>query len=185
MIRVFKAIWYECEEWTKHNMGLSWRGIKHERGATIPEMLIALVLSTFTAGLIATAVYQFFIVTNEGSQRLAMLHDLENASTWLGRDASEAQTFIPGSGIVYGTLETGNTSDKYRYFYDADQTALVRQHVVDEVVQLTTRIARRIADQDDVVFSVSGNLLTVSITATDASGTVSENTTYKFFMKVQ
>jgi len=172
------------QEKARRNRGRTWPGIKFERGATIPEILIALVLSTFAAGLIATAAYQFFIVTNDSNNRLAVLHDLENVSTWLGRDASEAQAFTPGSGAVYGTLETGNTSVKYRYSYDAGQTALVREHLVDEVVQSTTTIARWIASQGDVVFSVSGNLLTVSITASGAGGAVSESTTLKLSMKV-
>lgn len=183
-VQLFKATWNTWRDKSSRNRGRAWFGIKLERGATLPEMLIAIVLSTFAAGLIATAAYQFFIVTNDSNNRLAVLHDLENASTWLGRDASESQLFSPGSGAIYGTLETGNPSIKYRYSYDTGNTALVREDLVDEVVQSTIRIARWIANQGDVVFSVSGNLLTVSITATDADGLLSESATLKFSMKV-
>ena len=161
-----------------------WRRIQGEYGATIPEMLIALVIAASVAGLIGTAVFQFFVATTDGNSRLIVLHDLENASVWLGRDVSQAQSFTPGAGTVYGTLTTGDATVQYRYSYDASNTALVREHLVSATVQSTTRIARRVANQGDVTFSVSGNLLTVSITSTSANGSIAESTTLKLYMRV-
>lgn len=158
--------------------------IQPERGVTIPEMLIALFLAAMTAGLVGTAVYQFFLVTNDGNNRLASLHDLQNASMWIGKDVSEARSFMPGSGTVYGILTTGDASVQYRYYYDPGMKALVRQDLVDDLVVSTRIIARRIAAQEDVVFSLTDNLLTVSITSSSDEGTISESTTLKFYMRV-
>lgn len=156
--------------------------LRSERGATIPEMLIALVLATMAAGLIATAISQFFLVTNDSNNRLAVLHDLQNAALWIGRDANEAQRFTPGLGSIYGTFQSGQPTVQYRYSYDSGSTALVRERLVDGGVESTTKIARRIADQDDVVFSVNGNLLSVSITS--SQGAISESTTVQIAMRV-
>lgn len=154
-----------------------------EAGFTIPELLIAAFLVAAAAGLIATAIYQIFYVSRHGSARLATLSDLENSATWLGRDVSEAVSFTPGSGTVYGTLTTSDPTVQYRYSYDSSNTALVRELLVSGSPNSTTRIARRIASQGDVSFSLSSKLLTVAITA--SSGPVSESATLKLAMRAQ
>ena len=53
------------------------------------------------------------------------------------------------------------------------------------VPQSTRRVARRIANQGDVTFSASGSLLTVSITATSAGGTITESSSLKLSMRVR
>lgn len=159
--------------------------LSSERGVSIPEMLVAMVLASATAGLIGTAIYQFIVVGSDGADRLEVLGAIENAALWLGRDASESQTFTLGSGAEYGILTTGDPAVEYRYSYDAGNTALVREHLVSSVVQSTQRVARRIADQGDIVFTVNGNLLTVSITATSADGSMAESADLSLHMRVE
>ena len=91
---------------------------------------------------------------------------------------------MTGSGTVYGILTTGDASVQYRYYYDPGMKALVRQDLVDDLAVSTRIIARRIAAQEDVVFSLTDNLLTVSITSSSNDGTISESTTLKFYMRV-
>lgn len=156
-----------------------------ELGVSIPEMLVAMVLASATAGLIGTAVYQFIVVGTNGADRLEVLGAIENAALWLGRDTTESQSFTPGSGSEYGTLTTGDPTVEYRYSYDAGNTALVREHLVSSVVQSTQRVARRIANQGDIVFTVNGNLLTVTITATSADGSMTESADLSLQMRVE
>lgn len=146
-------------------------------------MLIAAFLVAASAGLIATAIYQIFIVSQDGNARLAVLGDLENAALWTGRDASESTSFTPGSGAIYGTFTTSDPDLQYRYSYDASNTALVREVLVSGSPDSTLRISRRITDQADVSFANSGSLMTVSITAT--SGPTSESATLKLGMRVK
>ncbi len=156
---------------------------KGERGFTIAEMLISMVLVAGSAALIATAIYQVFIVAKDGNARLSVLGDVQNASIWVGRDSSEAASWSAGSGTVYGTLTTGDPTVEYRYSYDAANTSLVREHLVSGSPVSTLSIARRIANQGDVSFSLSGSLLTFSITGT--SGSTSESATLKLGMRVK
>ena len=154
-----------------------------QRGFTIPEMLVATIMVISAAGLIATAIYQIFVVARSGNARLAALSDIENAAVWIGRDASEAQSFAAGSGAVYGTFTTSDPTIQYRYSYDSANTALVREHLVSGSPQSTLRIAHRIGAQGNVSFSVTGSLVTVSITAT--VGPTSESSTLKLGMRVK
>jgi len=160
------------------------RTYRCERGVTIPELMISLVIAASVAGLIGTAVYQFFIVSSNGNDRLTVLQSLQNASVWLGRDISETQSFSAGTGTVYGTLTTGDPTVAYRYSYDTAEKTLVREHLVSSMVQSTHVVARRIEIQGDIVFSVSGNLVSVSITVTSDNGAVSETRTLDLAMRV-
>lgn len=156
---------------------------KGEAGFTIPEMLIGALLATSAAVLIATAIYQFSAASQDGRHRLASLGDLQNAAVWIGRDASEAQSFTPGSGSVYGTLTTSDANRQYRYAYSASETALVREVLVGGSPASTLQVARHIASQEAVAFSASGTLLTVTVEST--SGPISESATIKASMRVR
>jgi Tfp pilus assembly protein PilV len=158
---------------------------RSERGVSLPEILVATVIAASVAGLLGTTVYQFFRATTDGRNHLAVQNSVRNASLWLGRDATEAQSFSPGSGTTYGTFITGEPSIKFRYSYDASEKALVRDYLVDDVVQTSQAVARNIENQGDVVFSVTGGLLTVTITTTSPDGSASEDLTLNLAMRVR
>lgn len=158
---------------------------RSERGVSLPEILVATVIAASVAGLLGTIVYQFFLATTDGRDHLAVQNSVRNASLWLGRDVTEAQSFSPGSGTTYGTFVTGEPSIKFRYSYNAGEKALVREYLLDDVVQTSQAVARSIESQSDVVFSVNGRLLTVTITATSADGDVSEDIALNLAMRVR
>lgn len=158
------------------------RLVTEDRGMTLTEMLVTLFLMSLLLGLLGTAFYQFFTATRWGNNTLTALHDLENAQVWLSRDARQAQSFTPGSSPVYGAFDCGDYSTvEYRYSYDSGNTALVREKIVDGGVESTLTVARHIAQQSDVGFSVNGSLVTITLTST--SGAISGNTTLKINMR--
>ncbi len=144
-----------------------------DRGTTLVEVILALFIASILMGLIGTSIYQFFIASRWGNDRLGALNDAQNAELWLGRDANEAATFTPGAGSVYGTLSWADSSNQYRYSYDAAAGALVREALLNGVVQSTQRVARKIAAQGDVTFAVNGGLLTVTLATTEGGSQVS------------
>lgn len=154
-----------------------------QAGFTIPEMLIGALLAAAAAALIATAIFQFFLATSTGNHRLVVLSDIQNAALWFSRDASEAQSVAGGTGWVYGSICTSDPTVEYRYSYDPATTSLIREHLVSGVPQSTVAMARHIADMGDVVFSVTGNMVSMTITAT--SGPVSETATVYVAMRVR
>lgn len=155
--------------------------VHSERGTTLVELLVAMSISVLVFGIISTSLVQFFLVTRWGNDQLLITNDLQVASLWLGRDALESASFTPGTGTVYGTLNWDDSTNQYRYSYDSGN--LVREHLVDSNLLSTLQVARHIKYQGDVVFSTSGQLLTVSITST--SGDESETVDLSLAMRSQ
>ncbi len=154
-----------------------------EKGASLVEMLVAMAISVMVFGVITTALVQFMLVSRWGISQLQFSSDFQIASLWLGRDALEASSFTSGAGTVYGTLNWEDSTHQFRYSYDLVDNALIREHLVSGVVQSTITVSRHIAAQSDVVFSLSGKLLTVSITST--SGAEVESVDIKFAMRTR
>ena len=153
-----------------------------EAGASLVELLVAVAISTVVLSMVGMAVYQFYSISTFGSSRLSVLHDLQNAGLWLGRDSTEASSFTPGAGFVYGTFSWSDSSKQFRYSYNAGQNALIREEIVSSVVVSTVVVARHIAAQGDVTFTPTGNRVAVSITAT--SGGVAATDTILVAMRV-
>lgn len=148
------------------------QGSPDERGATLVEMLVAIAISVLVFSVLSTALVQFVLSTRWGNNQLQITNDIQVASLWLGRDALEAASFTPGAGSVYGTLDWADGSQQFRYSYDSAEGALIREHFDTGVLQTRTAIARHILNQSDVSFSITGQLLTVTLTST--SGAESE-----------
>jgi Tfp pilus assembly protein FimT len=164
---------------------LRWRlkKVHSERGTTLVELLVAMSISVLVIGIISTSLVQFFLVTIWGNDQLRITNDLQVASLWLGRDALESANFTPGTGAVYGTLNWDDSTNQYRYSYNSGDGTLVREHFEDSILLSTLQVARHITNQGDVVFSTSGQLLTVSITST--SGDESESVNLSLAMRSQ
>lgn len=149
--------------------------LRHEAGASLVELLIGITISTFVIATLGTAVYQFYAVSGWGNARMTVLHDLQNAGLWLGRDAQEAASFSSGAGLTYGTFSWSDNSVQFRYAYDPATTSLIRTHLVGGVPQSSLPVARHIASQGDVTFGAAGSLVTVTLTSTSAGVTASDS----------
>jgi len=145
-----------------------------ECGTSLVETLVALSIIVLVFGIITTALVQFFLVTRWGNDQLRITNDLQVASLWLGRDALESASFTPGTGVEYGTLNWADSTHQYRYSYNSipgEYGELVREHLENTILLSTLQVSRYIANQGDVVFSISGDLLTVSITSSSGNET--------------
>ena len=147
--------------------------LAEEQGTSLVETLVAMGISLIVFGVITTALVQFMLVTRWGNSQLQISNDIQVVSLWLGRDALESSSFTPGTGNVYGTLNWPDSSHQFRYSYNALEYTLVREHLEDGLVQSTLSVARYIADINDVSFSTSGPLLTVSITSSSGDEIIS------------
>ena len=150
----------------------------HENGASLVELLVAVAISILVFSVLSTALVQFVLTTRWGNDQLQVTNDIQVSGLWLGRDALEAASFTPGSGAVYGTLNWRDSSHQFTYSYDSSNGALVRQHFENSVLQSTITVARHIANQGDVSFSISGDRLTVNITATSGAESETANLVY-------
>ncbi len=157
--------------------------LSQEQGTSLVEVLVAMGISVIVFGVITTAMVQFMLVTRWGNSQLQITNDIQVASLWLGRDALEASSFTAGTGNVYGILNWPDSSNQFRYSYDALEQALIREHIEDGSLLTTHTVARYISDQNDVSFSTAGSLLTVSITST--SGDEIKSVDIEFSMRAR
>jgi Tfp pilus assembly protein PilW len=160
-----------------------YKRLRTERGTTLVELLISMGISVVVFGILTTTFVQFMLVTRWGNSQLQISNDFQVASLWLGRDALEAASFTPGTGTIYGTLSWADSSHEFRYSYNPTEQSLIREHFDSGVLQSTITVARHIADQSDVVFNITGKLLTVSITST--SGQEVENVDMQFALRTR
>lgn len=151
-----------------------------ERGASLVELLVAIGISVLIFSILSTALVQFVLSTRWGNSLLQVTNDIQVASLWLGRDAPEAASFTAGSGTIYGTLNWADSTTQYRYSYDSISKALIREHLENSIVQSTQKISRHIENQSDVTFNNTGELLTVTITATSGGESKSATLTFAF-----
>jgi prepilin-type N-terminal cleavage/methylation domain-containing protein len=69
---------------------------KNQRGFTLIELLITLAIVALVAGLLATVVFQIFVINSENSSRMLTVKQLESAMHWLNRDVEMTQTVEVG-----------------------------------------------------------------------------------------
>lgn len=118
---------------------------KGQEGYSMTELLIAIVITGMIAGVLATTVYQFSVVSTQGTNRLTALDETQNIARWVARDvhgaveagtqlgcSSDCQTLTltipdpsgvvtytppdPDKGHVFGTYSYEN--DTILYFTD-------------------------------------------------------------------
>lgn len=154
---------------------------RDDRGVSLVELIVTITISTIVLAVIITAIVQFYALTRWGNAQLLLENDFQTANLWLGRDAAEAASFTPGSSLTYGTFHWADGSNQFRYAYDPGTQALTREHLQGGSSVSVITAARHVAAQGDVSFSVSGSLVTVSLTLTE--GDVTETRTYYYSMR--
>ncbi len=156
--------------------------IHDQRGVSLVELLVGLGIAAGIALFIGTTIWQFFTVTRWGHNRMLVASHHQTALLWLSRDSAEADTFVAGSGAEYGTFYWPGGDPYFAYRYDAAEGTLVRDHYAGGALQSSQTVARSIANQNDVSFSPSGELVTVSITS--SQGSIVETVDLQLAMRV-
>ncbi len=156
---------------------------REERGASLVELLVAIAISVMIFSVLSSALIQFLLATRWGNNQLQVTSDIQVTSLWLGRDALESASFTPGVGTEYGTLAWVDDAHLFRYSYDSAESALIREHFDSGVLQSRTTVARQIQNQSDVIFTITGDLLSVTITS--SRGGESETANLDFALRTR
>lgn len=160
-------------------------GLNREEGFSLPELLISLLILTSVLVLLATALLQFTRLTRFGNDRMLAFSDLQTAQLWLGRDAAEAATFTPGSGVVYGTFAWPGGDPEFEYSYRTADSSLIRTRLEGGTAVSSVAAARHIAQQSDVTFLLDGDGDKVSVSITTTSGAETSSAEIELFMRVR
>ncbi len=144
--------------------------IKGQRGFTLVELLVSMTLTALIIGIVGTAIYQIFTVTEYGNHRLLAIHELQNVAHWVSRDGQSAGSVTGGAQL------TLTLPDNSSIVYNVTGTTLYR---VTDGSQMT--LAQNISSAN---FSIQNRTITMSLTSAPADRWhVSEQGTYKVYLR--
>jgi prepilin-type N-terminal cleavage/methylation domain-containing protein len=141
-----------------------------QSGMTLVEMITTIAITGIVVVFLGTAVFQIVTISAYGNDEFTALHEMQHAAYWFNKDGQEAKAATGGSQLVL-TL-TDNSTITY---------SLVGTNLVRDANSQQMTLAQNISN---VTFSVSGQLVTMDITATpEGVSGVSENGTYMVYLR--
>jgi prepilin-type N-terminal cleavage/methylation domain-containing protein len=149
--------------------------IKSEKGFTLVELLITIALLGLIFGVTAAVIYQLSTVSGAGENRLAAIHDLQNASYWFNQDGQMADCATQTNATNVTFIIHGSPSVEYSWA-GADSKLLTR---TDNTGSMT--LAQHISS---VTFKIQSQLVAMDLTSTVTNRTTeSENFNYQVNMR--
>ena len=144
--------------------------MKGEKGFSLTELLITVAINGLIVSFLGTAVYQIITVTEYSSDKLAAMHELQNAAHWVSLDGQMARTATGGNELVL------TMPDESSITYAVVNREL---HRIAGESQMT--LARNISS---ISFSVQNRIITMTLTSSpEGRPEVSEQRTYKICLR--
>ncbi len=162
---------------------------KNERGFTLVELVVVLAILGMIMAPLTTMLYQSVWIPSRNTDKLDLVHDLRQVTRWISEDGRRAQEFTSGSNPAYGTFSWVDYTSSppvtctVRYYFE--NSNLMRESTSNGSSS-TLAVAYNINHYDDISFELSGNKLTVAITASmEATGgePISKDTTVQVQMR--
>ncbi len=135
---------------------------KSQKGIILAELLITSIITATIIGGLSAAMYAIISVTQHGNDETSALHDIQNASYWISRDAQMASTtnLVGGApGVPSVTLGwVDNYGNSHSSSYQLQGTELQRTY--DGAIRTVGLYI------SSIEFSITGNVLTFHTTST-------------------
>jgi len=125
--------------------------MNREQGFSLVELLIATAIAGLVVSFLGTAVYQIITVTDYGNDRLAAMHELQNAAHWVSRDGQMASAASGGNELILVLPDDSSIT------YAVENREL---HRTAGESQMT--LAQNISN---ISFSVENRIITMTITS--------------------
>jgi prepilin-type N-terminal cleavage/methylation domain-containing protein len=162
-----------------------WGKLKSQRGFTLFELLISLVIAAIVAVAAGTTVAQVVTSSNISNNNMTALNNVRAAGEWLSRDGRNAQTcdstfsLTPSSGALTMTwTDYSGVLNTAVYIISSDNT-LVRTYTHGAGPAQTTTVATHMTA---VSGSATGKIIAVSSVTANA-GSQSLTMTYQIAMR--
>jgi len=163
---------------------------RKERGFTLLEVLLAVVLIGLMMPAIGAALVMFLTVPARESDELNAIHQVRVAADWITLDGMRAKEFEAGSDPVYGTFSWEDRTGEIIYYHEVEYRwedgKLIRQDSVkrwennDWIYDSESEIAiaRNIGNYSDVEFvPYAGDAPHLEVSINAAVGTQSKELT--------
>ncbi len=161
-----------------------------ERGFTLIEVLLAVVVIGLMMPAIGAALVMFMTVPARESDELNAIHQVRVVADWITWDGMRAKEFAAGSYPVYGTFSWEDRTGQIIYYHEVEYRwedgKLIREDTVKhwenndwiDDSESEIAIARNIGNYSDVVFEeVPGDDLHLEVSISAAVGTQSKELT--------
>jgi len=142
---------------------------KDQRGFSILELLLVMILTGLITTAITTTFFQVFNMNTRTANHMIAVSQVQQAGKLVSEDMLEAQAdriddSPPGKFLKLGWFSQ-NTSTEYEIIYTLEDGVLWRSETIGEEPPATTRVAEYInADQTSCVWG--SGVLTFTVTAT-------------------
>jgi len=144
---------------------------KDQRGFSILELLLVMILTGLITTAITTTFFQVFNMNTRTANHMIAVSQVQQAGKLVSEDMLEAQADMiedspgPGEFLKLGWVSSQNASTEYEIIYTLEDGVLWRSETIGEGVPTTTRVAEYInADQTSCVWG--SGVLTFTVTAT-------------------
>jgi Tfp pilus assembly protein PilE len=139
--------------------------MKRQAGMMLVELITAIAITGVIVVILGTSIYHIVTISAHGNDEFTALHEIQNAAYWFNKDGQEAKSATAGSQLVLKLADNSTVT------YSLSGKNLIRNANSQQMT-----LAQHISS---VTFSVSGQLVTMLITATPVgSSGVSESGTY-------
>jgi len=142
---------------------------KDERGLTIIELLVVIVLTAITTAAITTTFFQVFDMNTRTANHMSALSQVQQAGKIVSEDILEAQPDMIDDSPLGGEffILGWNSTPTREVAYTLEEGELWRSETIGEGVPETTRVAEYISsDPTETYCNWNGELFIFEVTAT-------------------
>jgi prepilin-type N-terminal cleavage/methylation domain-containing protein len=166
--------------------------IGEQRGFTMVELLIAIVVSSILAGGIVTTTFQIYNENNRATRNMQVIQNVENAGFWLNRDVIVAQRVISTSSFPLimewqdcDLNESNNyQGNTYHVSYSLLNNTLQRSVTINNGTPTQTIVAENVnVDEEKTYYQFDAAQRLLIFTLTTQIGTTAETRIYQIKLR--
>lgn len=157
---------------------------KDQRGLTIIELLVVIILTGLITAAITTTFFQVFDMNTRTANHMSALSQVQHAGKIVSQDILQTQTVLTGDTegfpLSLNWTEGGITGDSHEVIYTLEDGELWRSESIEGQSPIETRVAEYI-NPDETSCHLEGNVLIFKVTATVGKETVHEESETRIY----
>ncbi len=144
---------------------------KNQRGFTLVEILLAMLIMGFVAVGITATIFQLFIGSDRNSSHMTAVRQVENAGYWISHDAQMAQDVYIASGSFLKLNWIDSADVSHEVIYNLEDNELKRNYYIGGSPEQTDIIIARFIESASCVPSELGLVFEVTATVQEQTET--------------